>query len=86
MIKSCTPNILGDLTVTLKDVSGVMSGTIHHKVVNDERFENKFVVGAVLILHNVSVFSPKQSGNHYLNITLRNVVKVISDDMVPLEV
>ncbi|PWA61861.1 hypothetical protein CTI12_AA368800 [Artemisia annua] len=61
-------------------------GTIHHKVVNDERFENKMVVGAVLILHNVSVFSPKQSGNHYLNITLRNVVEVFSDDMVPLEV
>ncbi|PWA77256.1 hypothetical protein CTI12_AA226900 [Artemisia annua] len=86
IIKSCTPNVLGDLTVTLKDVSGLISGTMHHKVVNDERFENKMVVGAVLILHNVSLFSPKQSGNQYLNITLRNVVKVFSDDMVPLEV
>ncbi|PWA96534.1 hypothetical protein CTI12_AA027940 [Artemisia annua] len=84
IIKSCTPNVLGDLTVTLKDVSGLMSGTIHHKVLNDERFEKKMVVGTVLILHNVSVFSPKQSGNHYLNITIRNIVKVFPpDDTVP---
>ena len=84
IIKSCTPNVLGDLTVTLKDMSGLMSGTIHHKVLNDERFEKRMVVGSVLILHNVSVFSPKQSGNHYLNITIRNVVKVFSpNDTVP---
>ncbi|PWA51009.1 hypothetical protein CTI12_AA467640 [Artemisia annua] len=31
VIKSCSPNILGDLTVTLKDPSRIMSGTIHHK-------------------------------------------------------
>ncbi|PWA97035.1 hypothetical protein CTI12_AA032400 [Artemisia annua] len=30
IIKSCTPNALGDLTVTLKDLSGSLSGTIHH--------------------------------------------------------
>ena len=83
IIKSCTPNVLGDLTVTLKDVSGFMSGTIHHKVVNDERFEKRLVVGAVLILHNVSVFSPKRSGNHYLNITIKNVVEVFSEEPVP---
>ena len=84
IIKSCTPNVLGDLTVTLRDMSGLMSGTIHHKVFNDKRFEKKMVVGSVLILHNVSVFSPKQSGNHYLNITIKNIVKVFSpDDTVP---
>ncbi|GJY04796.1 hypothetical protein Tco_0370736 [Tanacetum coccineum] len=32
VIKSCTPNALGDLTVTLKDLSGTISGTIHYKV------------------------------------------------------
>ncbi|PWA42595.1 hypothetical protein CTI12_AA542420 [Artemisia annua] len=37
IIKSCTPNVLGDLNVTLKDVSGLISGTIHHKVVDDPR-------------------------------------------------
>ncbi|GJS58107.1 hypothetical protein Tco_0652891 [Tanacetum coccineum] len=29
VIKSCTSNALGDLTVTLKDLSGLISGTIH---------------------------------------------------------
>ncbi|GKD59101.1 zinc finger BED domain-containing protein RICESLEEPER 2-like protein [Tanacetum coccineum] len=33
----------------------------------------------VLILHNVSVFTPKPS-KHYLNITLRNIVKVFDKD------
>lgn len=33
------------------------------------------IVKAALILYNVYVFSPKQSGN-YLNITTRNVVKI----------
>ncbi|GKD95414.1 hypothetical protein Tco_1375251 [Tanacetum coccineum] len=59
VIKSCTPNALGDLTVTLKDLSGTISGTIHYKVLTEERFAKAFTVGSALILHNVSVFSPK---------------------------
>nr|GEU69692.1 hypothetical protein [Tanacetum cinerariifolium] len=51
VIKSCTPNVLGDLTVTLKDLSG-----------------------AVLILRNVSVFSPKSLGR-YLSITLKTLLR-----------
>nr|GEW42581.1 hypothetical protein [Tanacetum cinerariifolium] len=50
VMKSCTPNMLGDLTVTLKDLSGM-----------------------------ISVFSPKSSG-HYLNITLKNIVKIFHKD------
>ncbi|PWA70286.1 hypothetical protein CTI12_AA290230 [Artemisia annua] len=50
IIKSCTPNILGDLTVTLKDVSGLISGTIHHKVLADENLAKALTVGAVLVL------------------------------------
>ncbi|GJY07216.1 GPCR kinase [Tanacetum coccineum] len=38
-------------------------------------------VGAILILANVLVFSPKPS-MHYLNITMRNVVKVFRKDTV----
>ncbi|GKE02160.1 hypothetical protein Tco_1390143 [Tanacetum coccineum] len=38
VIKSCTPNTLGDLTVTLKDLSRTISGTIHYKVLIEERF------------------------------------------------
>ncbi|GKB96115.1 hypothetical protein Tco_0982252 [Tanacetum coccineum] len=36
VIMSCTPNALGDLTVSLKDLSGTMGGTIHYKVFNEE--------------------------------------------------
>ncbi|GKB16550.1 hypothetical protein Tco_0850473 [Tanacetum coccineum] len=55
VIKSYTPNALGDLTVTLKNLSGTIFGTI-------------------------SVFSPKQSTHHYLNITKKNMVKVFHKD------
>nr|GEX15933.1 protein ABHD11 isoform X1 [Tanacetum cinerariifolium] len=37
--------------------------------------------GAAMILKNVSVFTPKPS-EHYLNITMRNVVKVFHKDIV----
>ncbi|GJV63311.1 hypothetical protein Tco_1474139 [Tanacetum coccineum] len=36
VIKSCTPNMLGDLIVTLKDLSGTIFGTIHYKVLTEE--------------------------------------------------
>ncbi|GKE38000.1 hypothetical protein Tco_1461405, partial [Tanacetum coccineum] len=80
VIKSCTPNALGDLTVTLKDLSGTISGTIHYKVLTEERFAKAITVRAALILYNVSVFSPKQSTHHYLNITKKNMVKVFHKD------
>ncbi|GKC03146.1 nucleolar protein 56-like protein [Tanacetum coccineum] len=31
IVKSCSPNVIGDLTMTLKDLSGIILGTIHHK-------------------------------------------------------
>nr|GEU48263.1 hypothetical protein [Tanacetum cinerariifolium] len=58
VIKSCTPNALGDLTITLKDLSGTISNTIHYKVLTEERFVKAITIGAALIIHNVSVFSP----------------------------
>nr|GEW06780.1 hypothetical protein [Tanacetum cinerariifolium] len=53
IIKSFTPNALGDLTVTLKDLSGTIFDTIHYKVIREERFAKAITVGASLILHNV---------------------------------
>ncbi|GKC94369.1 hypothetical protein Tco_1159811 [Tanacetum coccineum] len=82
IIKSCTPNSLGDLTVTLKDLSGTIPGTIHYKFVNEEGYGKDINVGSVLILANVLVFSPKPS-MHYLNITMRNVVKIFRKVTVP---
>nr|GEW79530.1 transposase, MuDR, MULE transposase domain protein [Tanacetum cinerariifolium]GEZ48159.1 transposase, MuDR, MULE transposase domain protein [Tanacetum cinerariifolium] len=81
VIKSCTSNALGDLTVTLKDLSGTIFDIIHYQVLIKERFANAFTVGSALILHNVSVFSPKQSTHRYLNITKKNMVKVFHKDV-----
>nr|GEX32468.1 hypothetical protein [Tanacetum cinerariifolium] len=80
VIKSCTPNTLGDPTVTLKDLSGTIFGTIHYKVLTEDRFAKVITVGPVLILHNVFVFSHKQSTHNYLNITKKNMVKVFHND------
>ncbi|GJR79622.1 hypothetical protein Tco_0150407 [Tanacetum coccineum] len=49
IVKSCSPNVIGDLIVTMKDLS---------------------------------VFTLKPS-MHYLNITMRNVVKVFRKDTIP---
>ncbi|GKC51335.1 hypothetical protein Tco_1074080, partial [Tanacetum coccineum] len=75
IVMSSTPNSLGDMTITLKDPTSIMGGTIHYKVFEKEDGYTKSIkVGYVLILRNVSMFTPKPS-NHYLNITIRNVVK-----------
>nr|GFA85487.1 hypothetical protein [Tanacetum cinerariifolium] len=39
VVKSCTPNSLGDMIVTLKDPTGTMGGTIHYKVFQDEKID-----------------------------------------------
>ncbi|GJZ42273.1 transposase, MuDR, MULE transposase domain protein [Tanacetum coccineum] len=79
--ESCTPNALGDLTMILKDPSGTISGTIHHKIINEGDFGKAITVRVVSILGNVFVFSPKQS-IHALNITRANLVKVLPKDTV----
>ncbi|GJS39567.1 putative ribonuclease H-like domain-containing protein [Tanacetum coccineum] len=79
IIKSCTPNALGDLTVTLKDLSGTISSSINYKVLTDEGFGMTITVGVALILRNVSMFSPNQS-TQYINITKKNMVNVFHKD------
>nr|GEU96089.1 hypothetical protein [Tanacetum cinerariifolium] len=80
IIKSCTPHALGDLTVTLKYLSGTIFDTIHYKVLAEERVAKAVTVETSLILHNVFVFSPKQSTHHYLKITKKNMVNVFHKD------
>nr|GEW86126.1 transposase, MuDR, MULE transposase domain protein [Tanacetum cinerariifolium] len=83
IVKSCSPNALEDLNVTLKYLSGTVLGTIHYKVLDVGSYEKDITVGAVMILVNVLVFTPKPS-KHYLDITKRNVVKVFRKDTVSL--
>ncbi|GJS45460.1 hypothetical protein Tco_0595581 [Tanacetum coccineum] len=35
IVMSCSPNALGDLIVTMKDLSGTISGSIHYKVIGE---------------------------------------------------
>ncbi|GJZ89688.1 hypothetical protein Tco_0661470 [Tanacetum coccineum] len=79
IVKSCSLNAIGDLTVTMKDLSRTIPGTIHHKVIGDRGYGKDITVGAAMILANVSVFTPKSS-KHYLNITMRNVVNAFRKD------
>ncbi|GJS08999.1 hypothetical protein Tco_0365795 [Tanacetum coccineum] len=82
IVKSCSPNMLGDLNVTLKDLSGTIPGTIHYKVIGKGGYGKDINVGATMILKNVSVFTPKAS-KYYLNIKMQNVVEVFRKDTVP---
>ncbi|GKC07045.1 GPCR kinase [Tanacetum coccineum] len=79
---SCFSNVISDLTVIMKDLSSTIPGTIHHKVIGEGGYEKDITVEAALILANISVFSPKPS-MHYLNITMRNVVKVFRKNTIP---
>nr|GEU41984.1 hypothetical protein [Tanacetum cinerariifolium] len=74
IVKSCSLDALGDLNVTLKDLSGTVPETIHYKVLDAGSYEKDITVGDAMIVVNVSIFTPKPS-KHYLNITKRNVVE-----------
>ncbi|GJQ92798.1 transposase, MuDR, MULE transposase domain protein [Tanacetum coccineum] len=54
IVNYCSPNALGDLNVTLKDLSGTVPGTIHYKVLDVSSYEKDITVGASMILVNVS--------------------------------
>nr|GEV65478.1 hypothetical protein [Tanacetum cinerariifolium] len=80
IVKSCSSNVLGDLTVTIKDLSGTIPRTVHYKVIGEGGYEKDIIVRAAMILANVLIFPPKPS-MHYLNITKRNVVKLCSSEL-----
>ncbi|GKB03181.1 GPCR kinase [Tanacetum coccineum] len=82
IVKSCSQNVIGDLTLTMKDLSGIIPRTINHKIIGEGGYGKDIPVGAALILANDSVFSPKPS-MHYFNITMRNMVMVFRKDTIP---
>ncbi|XP_010694562.2 uncharacterized protein LOC104907345 [Beta vulgaris subsp. vulgaris] len=79
IVKSCAPNGLGDVMITLKDPTGTISASIHRKVLSLEEFGKMLAVGSVLILKKVVAFS-SSCRSCYLNITRSNIAKVISVD------
>ncbi|GKA72858.1 hypothetical protein Tco_0779074 [Tanacetum coccineum] len=57
IVKSCSPNALGDLNVTLKDLSGTVPGTINYKVLDVGGYGKDITVGAAYkLLVNVLSF------------------------------
>ncbi|XP_068643651.1 uncharacterized protein [Aristolochia californica] len=82
IIKSCKPNGLGDLFVTLKDPSATVGATIHRKVVSESNFSKDITVGSVIVLEQVVVFCTFGSAK-YLNITIENVVQVFNIESAP---
>ncbi|KAG5618869.1 hypothetical protein H5410_018693 [Solanum commersonii] len=53
VVKSCTQNGLGGLMVTLKDPTGSIGASIHHKVLGESQHGKDICIGAVLILQKV---------------------------------
>ncbi|KAK7370114.1 hypothetical protein VNO80_12170 [Phaseolus coccineus] len=82
VIKSCTPNGLGDMTITLKDPTNTVSASVHRKVFAQPEFKKDIAVGSVLVLQEVAVFCPTRS-TCYLNVTVRNILQVFSKDCGP---
>ncbi|KAI0485887.1 hypothetical protein KFK09_029458 [Dendrobium nobile] len=82
IIKSCTPNGLGDFFITLKDPTGTIGAAIHRKVLSEGNICREISVGCVFILKQVVALCPARS-SCYLNITLKNVVKLIAKDCGP---
>nr|GEW39719.1 hypothetical protein [Tanacetum cinerariifolium] len=80
---SCSPNGYGDLTMTMKDLSCTIPGTIRYKVIGEGGYGKDITVGAAMTLANVSIFSLIPS-MHYLNIIRKNMVKVFRKDTILL--
>ncbi|KAJ8025335.1 hypothetical protein HOLleu_35517 [Holothuria leucospilota] len=72
MIKLITIHT-NDATVTFKDPTGEMQGTLHRQLL--EEYQSDLKPGCVLLLKQVGVLSPSLR-NHYLNVTHRNVVQI----------
>uniref|UniRef100_M1A497 Nuclear localized protein 1 n=1 Tax=Solanum tuberosum TaxID=4113 RepID=M1A497_SOLTU len=64
VVKSCTQNGLGGLMVTLKDPTGSIGASIHHKVLGESQHGKDICIGAVLILQKVFC---KESGTPLVN-------------------
>ncbi|XP_053471562.1 homologous recombination OB-fold protein-like isoform X3 [Ictalurus furcatus] len=67
----------GDAIAVFRDPTGEMQGTVHRRLLEERQGELK--TGAVLLLKQVSVFSPSNR-NHYLNVTPNNLLRIYPPD------
>ncbi|XP_037423998.1 uncharacterized protein LOC119288491 [Triticum dicoccoides] len=83
VVTLCTPNGYGDLMLNLKDPSGTIDASVHKKVLSNENLSKGLSVGSVIVLKQVAVLRPS-STVCYLNVTQKNVEKVLQNDSVSL--
>nr|GEU45790.1 hypothetical protein [Tanacetum cinerariifolium] len=77
IVKSCSPNALGDLNVTLKDLSGaamILANVLVFTPKPSKHYINITKRNVVEVFRKDTVFTPKPS-KHYINLTKRNVVE-----------
>ncbi|KAI5080896.1 hypothetical protein GOP47_0004079 [Adiantum capillus-veneris] len=79
VIKTCLPNGCGDAVLNLKDQTDTINGIVNRRVLSETEFGRIMEPGAVILLHQVAVFSPTPYA-HYLNITVNNVEQVFSKE------
>ncbi|KAM9255135.1 homologous recombination OB-fold protein [Cariama cristata] len=72
MIKTLTRTNI-DAGAVFRDPTGEMQGTVHRLLLEERQSELR--PGSVLLLKQVSVFSPSHR-NHYLNVTPNNLLKI----------
>ncbi|GKC59917.1 ribonuclease H-like domain-containing protein, partial [Tanacetum coccineum] len=77
-----TPNVIGKLTVTLKDLSGTIPGTIHHKVIDEEGYEKD-----IIVVFRKDTVPGSGSGVGWSRMLMEEeeMVKLIKEEMVDLE-
>ncbi|XP_052727623.1 uncharacterized protein LOC128194982 [Vigna angularis] len=80
IVKACELNGLVDMKITIRDPIGTVKASVHHKAIDHPEIGVHLKVGSVIILQDVSIFSPIRE-TYYLNITLRNIVKVFGSDI-----
>ncbi|XP_071713744.1 uncharacterized protein [Rutidosis leptorrhynchoides] len=83
VVKTCEKNCVGDLSVTLKDTTGTIRGTVSSKIIDGVHGKYEGVKGiregAVLVLQNCSIFYPSVKVKIF-NITRKVLIKVFFKD------
>ncbi|QCE10551.1 hypothetical protein DEO72_LG10g1781 [Vigna unguiculata] len=80
IVKQCNPNGLGDMQICVKDPTGTVWASVHRKVLLHPEYGRDLTVGAVLLLNTVATFGHRHK-ICYLNITVRNIVKIFKADI-----
>ncbi|XP_071741459.1 uncharacterized protein [Rutidosis leptorrhynchoides] len=83
VVKTCEKNAVGDMSITLKDTTGTIRGTVSSKIIDGVHGKYGGVKGiregAVLVLQNCSIFCPIVKVK-ILNITRKALIKVLFKD------